>query len=286
MKRKCIYILTVAVLILSIYGCSGESGPVKIVLKFRPGQAAASEIVRDLHIDRFVNDSLEESYPYKEYVDFREETLDTLPGGKGLLALTARTTRIKPDPQNPQLADTSAWSITFKAVQHPNGFNELYSIPDSTWLSMTDYYRRNLEQMSLVLPDEPVAAGFEWDHTFKVILKDGEVKDAANHYRIVGFEEKMGYNCVVIDRDAVMILPLQYVTPDSASTLIQLTQVEFTSRTCLALEEFVIVSEESEFKETTEGTWYRPDGITRLRNEIKGKAVSNLTDLEQPALRP
>ena len=255
-------------------------GRSEFFLKFKPGQIFTSETVRHATIKKFVGDSLVKSYPYQELINFKEEILDTLPGGKGLLAWTSDVCIIAPDSADPNLEDTSTWSMTINTIQHANGYNEFYSISDSSRLSMIDYYKRYLEQMSMILPDEPVVAGYEWDHAFKVILKDGERKDATNHYRIAGFEEKMGYECVIIDRDAVMILPLQYVKPDSQTTLIRLTQVNYKSRTYLALEESLMLYEETTFQEKIEGTWYEPDGIRKFRHEIEGSGVSTMTGLK------
>lgn len=280
MTMKKIHICALAVIILLINGCSNETGPVRILLKFKPGQIFTSETIRNATIKKFVNDSLVKSYPYKEIINFKEEILDTLPRGKGLLAWTSEVFIIAPDSLDPNQQDTSTWSMTINTIQHPNGYNELYSLSDSSRLSMVDYYKRYLEQMSLILPDEPVSVGYEWDHTFQVILKDGERKDATNHYRIAGFEKKMDYDCVIIDRDAVMILPLQYVKPDSQATLIRLTQVNYKSRTYLALAESLMPYEETTFREVVEGTWYEPGGIKKFRHEIEGSGISTMTGIK------
>ena len=282
MSKFHIYIRVVFVAALLFAGCSDESGPVMIALKFRPGQLFISESVRNSDFRKYIEDSLIESYPCTEYVQFTEKTLDTLPGGKGLLQWTTEMSRLQPDSLDSKVTDTVRWSMTINTVQHADGYNEFYSIADSSRLSLIDYYKRYLEQMSLILPDEPVGVGYEWDHTFKVILKNGEIKDASNHYKITGFEKKMGYDCAVIDRDAVLILPLQYVTQDSSATLIQLTHVKFKSRTYLAYKESAIVHEQSDFDEKTEGTWYEPGKISHFRTESKGTSVSKMTKLTNP----
>jgi|GEM_PF-5914350 hypothetical protein len=277
---KHIYTWAIFAAILLCGGCSDKTGPTKLVLKFKPGQIVTSETIRNSTIKKFINDSLVQSYPFKEIINFKEETLDTLPGGKGLLAWTSEVFIIAPDSLDPNLVDTLKWLMTIETIQHPNGYNEFYAISDSSRLSMIDYYKRYLEQMSLILPDQAVGVGYEWDHAFKVILKDGERKDATNHFRVTGFEKKMGYDCVVIDRDAVMILPLQYPAPDSVSTLIRLTQINYSSRSWLALDRSILVYEETKFRERVEGTWYKPDGIKKFRHETEGTGVTTLTDVK------
>lgn len=76
------------------------------------------------------------------------------------------------------------------------------------------YIKNYYEQGMPVFPPHEVSPGYTWTQTTKVVLP-GESMEASMTYKITSLVREAGYNCVVIECDGNMVIPIESHPQDS-----------------------------------------------------------------------
>ena len=71
----------------------------------------------------------------------------------------------------------------------------------------TEYLRNFYEQGMPVFPANEISQGYKWTQTYKVIL-EGEEMEASTTYEAKSFVRERGYDCLVLEYDGNLILPI------------------------------------------------------------------------------
>lgn len=280
MQNVIIYIGIALTLFLNISGCSTGEKKYKLQLKFKPDQIHTIEYIRDNHMTKYKGNVLIADFDYTVTIAQTETVIDTLSPNKAHLKITVNSELIKPNSENSEVSDTSLSTSEVNVVMHSNGsFEELLS-SDCMVESSREYLTNYFDQISLMLPQEPVGVGHQWEHSVKVILKDGKQEDAIARYRIERFEEKSGYFCAVISHKSKTIIPVHYSSENGDTTTVQLNQTDGSGFMYLAIKEGVFVYKEGTTNGTVVGTTYTDGRIENFRHEFSGNIVGKLISHE------
>jgi hypothetical protein len=214
-RLKAVFVTACFVLLvgLALTTCDQGTKKVKIRLKFQPGMSQAYQQVTRGLIQ--VADPARHLTLSKEYVEttmdislqvrrvLEDSTAELLTGKKwqrrvrNMLDSTTTDT-VDEDPKEGE---------SLIEYVKPNGRMVGVEFVSDTAKGNLDYLKEYYEQGSPVFPDAEVGQGHSWTQTTTVVLPDGPV-EASTTYTIKSFARERGYDCVVIEYDGVMILPL------------------------------------------------------------------------------
>jgi hypothetical protein len=143
---------------------------------------------------------------------------------------------------------------------------------DTSSIERIEYIKKLYEQLAPRYPDLPVSDGYKWSNNIKVMLQDGETRDAVTTYTIKGFVKEAGYDCVIIEFEGNTIVPFQseYKSKKGDGTVLETRIDKRKSKgvSYLAYKEGIIIKDDYSYESLSEGTKVTADG------EIKIKAVS------------
>jgi hypothetical protein len=206
--RKITAALILLLAVLSLIVCEQGGKKVRLLFKYKPGMTlryrqetkgtvrvfTGDSTIRDLtrqtitdvehHVRRIIDDSTAEIVENKEY-EFHtfnridSSRTDTVEQGKELVLYVA-----------------------------PNGKIVDLEVTGSTDTAYTEYLRNFYEQGMPVFPANPISQGYKWTQTYKVVL-EGEEMEASTTYEAKMFARERGYDCVVLDYDGNLILPIK-----------------------------------------------------------------------------
>ena len=109
--------------------------------------------------------------------------------------------------------EKKAWEriVYFK----PNGKTIDVEFPEPIDSAWAEYIRESYEQGLPVFPDGEVYVGYSWTQTTKVLI-DEEASLSSTTYTIKSFAREKGYDCVVIEYEGNMLIPIKPITLDKS----------------------------------------------------------------------
>jgi len=198
---------------LGLTTCDQGTKKVKIRLKFKPGMNLAYQQVTRGLIQ--VADPARQNTLSKEYVEttmdismlvrrvLEDSTAEMITGKKWRRRVRNMLDQTTTDTVREDLEEGESLIEYVK----PNGRMVGVEFASDTVDCSLEYLEEYYEQGSAVFPDAEVGQGHSWTQTTTVVLPDGPV-EASTTYTIKSFARERGYDCVVVEYDGVMILPL------------------------------------------------------------------------------
>ncbi|MBN1212226.1 MAG: hypothetical protein JXA92_06570 [candidate division Zixibacteria bacterium] len=112
-----------------------------------------------------------------------------------------------------QNGEKKAWEriVYFK----PNGKTIDVEFPEPIDSAWADYIRESYKQGLPVFPDGEVFVGYSWTQTTKVLIDD-ESSLSSTTYKVKSFAREKGYDCVVIEYEGNMVIPIKPYTVEKA----------------------------------------------------------------------
>jgi hypothetical protein len=110
--------------------------------------------------------------------------------------------------------DTTSQSRTFSLYMTPNGKIVDLVFESSVDSTQASYLRHFFDQNNVVFPDTAVRPGGSWTQKSSVTV-DGSTMDASTTYRVLGYTEEAGYDCIQIGYDGTLIIPIVASPTDS-----------------------------------------------------------------------
>ncbi len=206
MNKKSIFLLILG-LVFFLVQCGTEDRKIRLRLKFGEGQKLEWLREGKAFVQFHENDSLIKSYNQIHKSEMFEEVVGIIDSTTARLKITINNAASAPDSldsSNLTIFDT----LNIEFIQTNRGVN-IDIVPDDTthpeWL---EYEKKTQEQLACRYPDEPVSTGYTWTNSVKVMLKDGDIRDAVSTYKVKEFVKEAGYDCVIIEYTTNTIAPL------------------------------------------------------------------------------
>jgi len=231
---------------LALTTCDQGTKKVKIRLKFKPGMNLAYQQVTRGLIQ--VADPARQSTLSKEYVettmdinqlvrrvleDSAAEVITSQKWQRRVRNLLDQTTTdtVREDPEEGK---------SLIEYVKPNGRMVGIECVSDTAKGDLEYLKEYYEQGSAVFPDAEVGQGYSWTQTSTVVLPDGPV-EASTTYTVKSFARERGYDCVVVEYDGVMILPLPLHTGEKYDVISGVDNITSKGHLYFAYKEGIMV---------------------------------------------
>ncbi len=265
---------------LSLFQCGTEKKEVLLRLKFNENQSLRWATNHKRHMEVFENDSLvlvENSQQESESV---EDVIKVIDEKTARLKLTTYFDKKYPDQNDSTKKVTVKDSSMIEYIQDNRAVNLDIFPYDTVSITEVEYIKKIHEQMAPRYPDDPVFVGYKWTNNIKVILKDGETKDAISNYTVKGFAREAGYDCVIIECNSNTIVPYQseYNCSNSGEKVFEtrLDKKTTVGTAYIAYKEGFIVREDYSYDFLGEGTRLTANKENKVRITSKGSYSYNL----------
>jgi hypothetical protein len=216
MKRLSAVLATVgSALIVSLVfnACDQGTKKVNIRFKFQPEmrleyQQITKGLVKvyDLDRDTLVTDEFAENTMDLEYLVRRileDSTAEIIDTRKLHVVYRNRLDSLSAD----SVMEKSKEPTQLIRYVKPNGALIDMEFASDTARGNIDYYKEYYKQGWPVFPSGEVSQGHSWTQTTTVVLPDGPA-EASTTYTVKSFARERGYDCVVIEYDGTLIIPL------------------------------------------------------------------------------
>ncbi len=206
--KKILLTLTVGLLAIAVLQCSQGDKKVNLRLKYTQGETLHYKQTGHKTTQVFENDSLVKTHSVSPEYTITEEILE-VKGDVATIRETATSKIVKKKPDDSAaVADTTEWKDQYTFSVRPNG--EVLNMDWENAKSDTRiaYLQNYYEQIMPIFPSDEVSPGFSWTQTTKVVLPD-DVMEASTSYRVKSLVRESGYDCVVIEYDGTLLIPLK-----------------------------------------------------------------------------
>lgn len=180
-----------------------------------------------------------------------------------------------------QQGEKKAWEriVYFK----PNGKTIDVEFPEPIDSAWADYIRESYKQGLPVFPDGEVFVGYSWTQTTKVLI-DEESSLSSTTYTIKSFAREKGYDCVVIEYDGNMVIPIKpYPVEKSKEKREGVDRMDMKGVMYFAYKEGVAVSFRENWKMNGNRKVTKEDGeVTGYIVIMEGDYTETLIDRKKP----
>ncbi|MCP4704115.1 MAG: hypothetical protein GY865_05855 [candidate division Zixibacteria bacterium] len=256
--RNSLSFIFILLLSISLFRCETQNKEIVLGLKFNENQSLRWQSIGKNHWEYYENDSLISIDRSEQNGESIESVLTVFNDNSARLRLIYYYVKELPDENDTtKLIKVKDSSIT-EYIQDIHGVN-LDIIPhDTSSVEKIEYVKKLYEQLAPRYPDEPVSVGFKWSNNIKVMLQDGETRDAVTTYTVKGFVREAGYDCAIIEYKGNTIVPFQgeYANKEGNGNILE-TRIDKRSShgtTYLAYKEGIIVKEDYSYETLSEGT--------------------------------
>lgn len=146
--------------------------------------------------------------------DISQRVLRVLPDSTAAVEEKSSMMLTAANSKDSTLRDTVRENRTFVLYEAPNGKIvdfESQTPMDSTYLA---HFRSWYEQACPIFPDSAVGVGSTWEIRNAVTV-DSQVMQTSTSFKVRGFERFKGYDCIVVDFDGTIVLPIAVMKSDS-----------------------------------------------------------------------
>lgn len=274
MKAKILFcLIIISLLSINLFQCGSEQKEVLLKLKFNENQTLRWTSTSKHHTESFENDSLVSVTDGIQQSEVVEKVLKVIDKNSARLKLTYYFEKKIPDKNDTSQIITIKDSSIIEYIQDIHAVNLDIFPHDTSSLERIEYVKKLYEQLAPRYPDEPVSKGYKWSNNIKVMLKNGETRDAISTYTIKGFVREAGYDCVIIESKGNTIVPFQaeYDCEENNGKVLETRIDKRKSRGIVyfAYKKGIIVKEDHSYEYLSEGTKVTADG------EKKIKTISN-----------
>ncbi|RKX23640.1 MAG: hypothetical protein DRP45_10025 [Candidatus Zixiibacteriota bacterium] len=255
-----------ACVVLIVAGCDKDDRRISMRFKFKPGMRLTYEEVDKGTLRRFENDSLTHD-TYEEMTWDIEWYVRQIFDDQTAEIVDTKTWRCRSwDQKDTTVVDTSKSSKTrpiVMYVQPDGGLVDMATDPEKSRYGL-GYLKSYYEQCVPVFPKGDLTEGYSWTQTTKVVVQEGPM-EASTTYTVKSFARERGYDCVVIEYNGTVIVPLEPMCYKDSSKLISgVDNITASGHLYFAYKEGVIVMQTER--------WIK-DGVRRVVLS-KGDTVS------------
>ncbi len=213
-----------------------------------------------------------------------EEVVKIIDSVSARLRLISWFDKTVPDKNDSSKTLTIKDSIITEYILTNRGVNLDMFPYDTLSLEALEYYKKLYAQMSPRYPDEPVPEGYVWSNNSKIMLENGEIKDAVSTFKVKGFVREAGYDCVLMEYKCNVILPYhgEYIYTGGKGKVLEtrIDRWEIDGTAYLAYKNGFIVREEYSYAYTGEGTRLYESGEKKILINSSGSHSYNLIEAE------
>ena len=205
--NKILLTLTVGLMAIAVLQCSQGDKKVSLRLKFTEGETLHYKQTGHRTTQIIENDSIVKTKSSSPEFTITEKILE-VKGDVATIHESVMSKVIKKIPDDTTGAmDTTDWIDEYTYSVQPNG-----KVLNMDWGNVESdtrvaYLQNYYEQIMPIFPSEDVSPGYSWTQTTKVVLPD-DVMEASTTYRVKSLVREGGYDCVVIEYDGTLLIPL------------------------------------------------------------------------------
>ncbi len=262
------YFIIFLLLSIGLFQCGTEKKEVLLRLKFNENQKLRWLDKKNSYEEVFENDSLIKVTNNRWEREMVEEVVKIVDSVSARYRLTSYFEKTVPDKNDSSKTLTIKDSTITEYLQNDRGVNLDIFPYDTSSLEELEYYKRLYRQMAPRYPDDPVSAGYVWSNNIKVMLEDGEIKDAVSTFKVKGFVREAGYDCVLMEYKSNIILPYhgEYIRTEDKEKVLEtrIDRWEIEGTTYLAYKNGFTVREEVSFIYIGEGTRVYESGEKKI----------------------
>jgi hypothetical protein len=280
--REKFHLLVLAFLFsgLLLMQCGTEKKEVLLRLKFNDNQSLRWANNYKRHMEVFENDSLALVDNIQEESESVEDVIKVIDEKTARLKLTTYFDKKYPDKNDSTKTVSVKDSSIIEYIQDNRAVNLDIFPHDTVSIMELEYIKKIHEQIAPRYPDDPVSIGYKWTNNIKVMLKDGETKDAISNYTVRGFAREAGYDCIIIECNGNAIVPFQgeRIGKKSGEKFFEtrLDKRTMSGTAYIAYKEGFVVREDYSYELLGEGTRLLADKEIKIKITAKGSHSYNL----------
>jgi hypothetical protein len=163
----------------------------------------------------------------------------------------------------------------------PNGKIMDLEVSGESDEAYTEYLRNFYEQGMPVFPDNEISQGYKWTQTYKVIL-EGEEMEASTTYEAKSFVRERGYDCLVLEYDGNLILPIAEKETDEYSER-GVNRINATGLMYFAYKEGIVILQRERWVMDGDRSRTYIDRKKEFKVAVEYDVVFELTSFDQPS---
>jgi len=206
MKRVTAVSLIAAVSVM-LLSCSQSDRPVILKYRYEPGLQLSYVQISENHIKVMDHDSVTKDYSEQVQAHVTQTVKRVLDDGTAQIEELAGWSKKDSGRADSASADTMSQSRRLSIYTAPNGKIVDVVFEKSVDSATAAYLRNFYDQNSVIFPDTAVRPGGSWTQRTKVEV-EGSQMDASTTYRVVGYVQDSGYDCIQISYDGTLIIPI------------------------------------------------------------------------------
>jgi hypothetical protein len=220
--------------------CTDQKKSVRLRFKFEPGEVSVHQMDSKRMWKVMEKDSVVREGTTEVTASYTEEVIRVLEDSTAEVLQTDDWTAIERMTNDTTPPDTSAGSRSVTLYVKPNGQIVDFELPPDEDVMSEQYLRTFYEQAATRLPGGLVTQGETWTHTTQVVI-DTEPVTATTTYTLKSFARDRGYDCVVIEYDGNLVIPVQPKESDSVK-YVGLDKIQVNGMMYFAYREGLIIS--------------------------------------------
>ena len=214
MNRTLTAILVVFVTLLALGNCGEQSR--KIVIRYPHQMQYTNHFKQDgsQKLQVWQGDSLVYSMSRTLNFDISQQVLRVLPDSSAAVEENSTMVLICPNRKDSTLIDTMKDNRSFILYEAPNGKIVDFESKGKLDSLTTAHFRSWYEQACPVFPDSAVGIGSTWVNRNTVVV-DSQTLGTSTSFKVTGFEQSHGYDCIVVEFSGNIILPIRVEKGDT-----------------------------------------------------------------------
>jgi hypothetical protein len=146
--------------------------------------------------------------------DISQQVLRVLPDSSAAVEENSTMVLICPNRKDSTLIDTMKDNRSFILYEAPNGKIVDFESKGKLDSLTTAHFRSWYEQACPVFPDSAVGIGSTWVNRNTVVV-DSQTLGTSTSFKVTGFEQSHGYDCIVVEFSGNIILPIRVEKGDT-----------------------------------------------------------------------
>lgn len=214
MKRLTATIIAPLVATVFLAGCTQGDKKIMLRYKFEPGLKLSYEQVSKKSSKVIQADSTIKESSMTFNVKVEQLVKRIFPDSTAEIMEVSSWKYERPSKEDSSVTETVEESRELVLHVQPDGKVLDVQFSQGEHYTSVRYIKNYYEQGMPVFPPHEVSLGCTWTQTTKVVLP-GESMEASMTYKITSLVREAGYNCVVIECDGNLIIPLESHPQDS-----------------------------------------------------------------------
>lgn len=214
MNRTITAILFVSASLLAFGSCGEQSR--KIVIRYPHQMQYINHFKQEgtQKLQVWQGDSLVYSLSRSLNFDISQQVLRVLPDSSAAIEENSTMLLIGRNRKDTTVIDTMKEDRSFVLYEAPNGKIVDFETKGKYDSLTTAHFRSWYEQACPVFPDSAVGIGSTWANRNTVVV-DSQNLQTSTSFKVRGFEQMRGYDCIVVDFFGNIILPLRVEKGDT-----------------------------------------------------------------------